>query len=166
MAKKKTKAVEDTSPISSKELKFWLKGILEFQSDDWIPNAEQWDSIKNKIFNLEDVAARVTTREAPFRPLEGRPSMVDAPLRQEGDSNDGTYEDMIGEPLMDRRSFPSVQPVGADLFDEGGTPTGVTNFPRLPPSPRVNNPAGIQGDPSNSKATNDLSGNEYKSGFE
>ena len=51
---KKMKAQQSSKPISTKELKFWLEGFLEFQEDDWVPNAEQWKKIQDKIFNLED----------------------------------------------------------------------------------------------------------------
>lgn len=55
MAKKKLKPVTSKpTPISPKELKFWLMGILEFQSDDWVPNEQQWANIKDKIFNLTE----------------------------------------------------------------------------------------------------------------
>lgn len=52
--KKIKKNNKPVTKISPKELKFWLRGILEFQSDEWIPNKEQWDSIKAKIFALEE----------------------------------------------------------------------------------------------------------------
>lgn len=54
MAKKKMKAQTVARAISAKELKFWLEGILEFQDENWIPNGEQWKSIQEKIFNLQE----------------------------------------------------------------------------------------------------------------
>ena len=50
MATKKKQIKLENRPITTQELKFWLHGILEFQSDSWIPNKEQWEAIKNKIF--------------------------------------------------------------------------------------------------------------------
>jgi hypothetical protein len=43
------------SGVNAKEIKAWLRGILEFQPAGWAPNAEQWDSIKERIFMLEEV---------------------------------------------------------------------------------------------------------------
>lgn len=40
--------------VNAKEIKAWLRGILEFQSDEWTPSAEQWATIREKIFNLEE----------------------------------------------------------------------------------------------------------------
>jgi hypothetical protein len=50
----KKKAVSGKKTISVQELKYWLEGISEFQPDDWIPTAEQWQTIKSKIMTLED----------------------------------------------------------------------------------------------------------------
>ena len=52
MAKKLKDKV--TKPQTVKELKAWLYGILEFQDDKWIPNEQQWKSIKEKLFNLKE----------------------------------------------------------------------------------------------------------------
>lgn len=62
--KKKTKQ----QPISAKELKFWLDGILEFQTSDWIPSKEQWNTIKDKIFSLEDENINVHTQWTENQP--------------------------------------------------------------------------------------------------
>lgn len=54
MAKKKIQ-IENT-PISVQELKFWLKGISEFQPDNWVPTKIQWEAIKGKIFLLREIS--------------------------------------------------------------------------------------------------------------
>ena len=36
------------------DFKSWLDGFCSAQNEDWVPNREQWEMIKNKIFNLEE----------------------------------------------------------------------------------------------------------------
>ena len=52
MAKKVQKKA--TKPQTVKEFKAWLEGITEFQPVDWCPTTEQWDTIKEKISNLQE----------------------------------------------------------------------------------------------------------------
>ena len=52
---KKTKSKTKVSQtITAKDLKSWLRGAMEFQPQDWTPNAEQWNAIRERIFNLEE----------------------------------------------------------------------------------------------------------------
>lgn len=48
------KKKKNLTKTSTRELKYWLSGILEFQPVDWIPSKEQWKTIREKIFSLED----------------------------------------------------------------------------------------------------------------
>lgn len=66
MANKRKQVQSTATGISAKELKFWLKGILEFQSKDWLPNAEQWKNIRDKIFSLEDVERMTERYDVPM----------------------------------------------------------------------------------------------------
>ena len=37
------------------EFKSWLDGFCSAQEEDWVPNKAQWELIKDKIFNLEEM---------------------------------------------------------------------------------------------------------------
>lgn len=41
------------SRLNVQEFQTWLQGIMEFQSDEWAPNAQQWAAIYDKIMNLK-----------------------------------------------------------------------------------------------------------------
>lgn len=45
--------------------KAWLSGIEEMQGEDWTPDAAQWQRIKAKLFEIEEVPA---VEVAPQRP--------------------------------------------------------------------------------------------------
>lgn len=47
--------------VSVNEFKNWLDGVLDFQPDDWVPNAEQWKKIRDKIDQLEDAPPQVAS---------------------------------------------------------------------------------------------------------
>lgn len=46
-------AKKQKAKLTIKEFQTWLEGIMEFQSSDWSPNKEQWDSIYDRIMNLK-----------------------------------------------------------------------------------------------------------------
>ena len=46
--------MSDETRVSVREFKNWLSGVLDFQPDDWVPNAEQWGKIRNKIDQLDE----------------------------------------------------------------------------------------------------------------
>jgi hypothetical protein len=51
------------SKVSVNEFKNWLDGVLDFQPDDWVPDAEQWEKILNKINQLDDTEKQVTVSQ-------------------------------------------------------------------------------------------------------
>lgn len=53
--KKATKKTNKTKTINAKEMKAWLRGVQEFQPAGWTPSAEQWATIRDRIFLLEEV---------------------------------------------------------------------------------------------------------------
>lgn len=73
MARKKSTAVNE---ISAKEIKAWLRGIQEFQPKNWTPSPEQWNTIREKIFNLiesdTDMAA-MSNVKAPREAVQAAP---------------------------------------------------------------------------------------------
>lgn len=62
--------MSDETKVTVSEFKNWLSGVLDFQPDDWVPNAEQWEKIHNKINQLDDELIQV---KAP-RVDTGRPN--------------------------------------------------------------------------------------------
>lgn len=60
------------SRLSVQEFQTWLQGIMEFQSPDWSPNAEQWAAIFDKIMNLkvEDSVSTSNISSLSLRKIE------------------------------------------------------------------------------------------------
>lgn len=60
------------SRLSVQEFQTWLQGIMEFQSPDWSPNAEQWNAIFDKIMNLktEETTPTVNVSATSIKKLE------------------------------------------------------------------------------------------------
>ncbi len=59
MAVKKSK-----DKISLEQFRSWLQGVEDMQPDDWIPNAEQWKRIREKIDQVDGLiepSAKVAT---------------------------------------------------------------------------------------------------------
>lgn len=58
--------------LSVQEFQTWLQGIMEFQSPEWSPNAEQWAAIFDKIMNLknEDSVSTSNISAASLRKIE------------------------------------------------------------------------------------------------
>jgi hypothetical protein len=48
-----SKKSKSKAKLSVQEFQTWLQGIMEFQDNDWSPNAEQWNAIYEKIMNLK-----------------------------------------------------------------------------------------------------------------
>lgn len=66
MSKTKKKS---NNNLTLTEFKAWIKGIQEFQSDDWVPSRQQWKAIVEKIMALEegyaDHVRQPETRNSP-----------------------------------------------------------------------------------------------------
>lgn len=58
---KKIKKAKDV--FSVKDFKMWLQGLREFQEPGWTPNAKQWNTILDKVEQLEDGVQYVTVQE-------------------------------------------------------------------------------------------------------
>lgn len=59
------------------EIQYWLQGILEFGGDGWVPNSDQWETIKEKIMSLVEDTEKVPTK-APS--ASAAPAMNQAPI--------------------------------------------------------------------------------------
>lgn len=72
------------------EFKSWLDGFCSAQEEDWVPNKAQWELIKNKIFNLEEmkeqpqmVAQQTYQVHGPSYSLPPRPESLAAPAQDQ-----------------------------------------------------------------------------------
>ena len=57
VAKKSRKSRKQKTKLKARtleEFKNWLEGLEEFQNDGWIPNAEQWETIKGSIYLIKE----------------------------------------------------------------------------------------------------------------
>jgi hypothetical protein len=66
--KQPKKAAGTKKTITIKEIKFWLEGITEFQDDDWVPNAEQWRTVREKIMSLKEDSSEVVYTNSNNKP--------------------------------------------------------------------------------------------------
>jgi hypothetical protein len=74
------------------EFKSWLDGFCSAQEEDWVPNKAQWELIKDKIFNLEEMKEHPqTVAQQPYQvhgpsmsySLPPRPESLAAPQPQQ-----------------------------------------------------------------------------------
>lgn len=68
------------------EMQYWLQGILEFGGDGWVPNADQWETIKEKIMTLvedpEKGSAKPTTSAGATLAVNQAPMSLGAEIEQ------------------------------------------------------------------------------------
>lgn len=134
MAKKKINKINEK--VNAKELKDWLRGILEFQANTWAPNATQWTTIKDKIFALEETVPErkrsemVTTGQAPVSTrleyAQSSPTIV-GELVDGGLDNNG---------LLSSENFPQLSPEDIRLKMQMAATAGANGSPR--PNTNVN----------------------------
>lgn len=123
-----------------KEFKAWLSGILEFQSDDWSPNAEQWRTIQERISLLQDevVVEKQVAKEVPVtQRMEGvsAPQPVRQPLLTSptGESitllpeGDGPAEHLM---IPDQQPIPGIMP----NIENVSSRVVASNIPTIPAS--------------------------------
>lgn len=113
------------------ELKFWLSGILEFQTNEWIPNKNQWETIKNKIFELEEPPMMIQHINAPQQVqtvenrndvvIPSRPALFGSSLLDDAPNNGGT---MASPSLFPQLSKAEEQAQIARL--KAGLPNGMS----------------------------------------
>ncbi len=119
MAKRKVKQINNEK-VTPKELKDWLKGILEFQNASWSPNTEQWDTIKEKIFSLDDET--VISKEVYRKENIVKPDYADPPPPP------------LDRPFIHPYTSLSQELVDAPVIGTGGPASGLLtgeNFPQL-----------------------------------
>jgi hypothetical protein len=52
--KRPKKSSKSAEPMSPRDLKQWLAGMMEGQPSDWSPSPGQWKAIKDRIYALEE----------------------------------------------------------------------------------------------------------------
>ena len=70
--------MSDEKKISMKEFRMWLQGVEEMQADDWVPDARQWQRIREKIDSVDDGQPVVQT-PAVSAPVQQQPAQTFAP---------------------------------------------------------------------------------------
>lgn len=77
---------EKTKTISLKEFKMWLEGVEEMQADGWVPDARQWQRIRDKIDSIKE--EQVSSPAFHYAPgVRGGPATGTAPFAGAGASN-------------------------------------------------------------------------------
>lgn len=72
--KAKKLAIKKATTIT--EIKYWLQGIIEFQDSDWVPNAEQWETVKDKIMSLVDSEVPKVVNSPTINPVANSNNVV------------------------------------------------------------------------------------------
>lgn len=77
-----TKIKKKTAPtsITVNQIKSWLLGILEFQKEDWVPDSVQWNTIKDRIFALEDTVIEKEVVRQDYYPAPHKEVYKTSPL--------------------------------------------------------------------------------------
>lgn len=135
--------------LSVQEFQTWLQGIMEFQSDDWSPNPEQWNAIYDKIMNLKTDETVMTTNvsAASLRKIEDLLQEQIRNFRHSSEAAGGRYTNPPRNNIVSPPAMEPQQPVSGGLFDEtpqqddrpvGGVMPGqelisAEEFPQLTP---------------------------------
>jgi len=51
---KKVSKNKKPQKMSVSQFKMWIQGLSEFQDDDWVPNVNQWNLIRDRIDMLDE----------------------------------------------------------------------------------------------------------------
>lgn len=63
--KKSTDPLRNKKEWSISEFQMWLHGAFSLQGEDWLPNAEQWETIVGIIYKLKDEEPEATYDPPP-----------------------------------------------------------------------------------------------------
>lgn len=79
-----------------REFKIWLQGVVDMQGDDWVPNANQWKMVLQKLDSIQEPVP-VILPPAP-RPTGGMPmvSMPQQPNQRFESNLSGAQPDVMG----------------------------------------------------------------------
>lgn len=133
-----------TRRITINDFRMWLEGVEEMQSEDWVPDARQWQRIREKIDSIED-----TPRPAPQQNF--------LPPRPTG-ARSATPEHF--EPVIQRPEGPAV-PAGPSLMSPNFA-VGAPNSPAQLTGPFATNSQQI---PVRTPNIDTAGGKPYESSF-
>jgi len=122
--RKQRKAKIKLKARTLEEFKNWLEGLEEFQDSDWIPNSEQWSTIRSSIDLIkeeeyyDEPVVQYATQHAQ-QPVHNQQivNSVPAPVQSEPLSSQ-QIDDMVNK----AKSISSMNPVTATATT---TPTGT-----------------------------------------
>lgn len=102
--------------LSVQEFQTWLQGIMEFQSDDWSPNPEQWNAIYEKIMNLkmDDSVSTSNVSAASLRKIE---DLLEEHLRDFKNASVAAGDHYRNPSPQPPRMQPA-QPTGGGILDD------------------------------------------------
>lgn len=121
-----TTFVKPQNKISLTDFKSWLQGVEDMQENGWVPNAAQWNKIREKIDSIEASTTQPTVPGGPvFRappvPMPAQASVFDGqPYPSPSPSNRMTT--FVPPPVPPHFMTPKTP----DIDTSGGT--YVTNF--------------------------------------
>lgn len=126
MAKKKINKINEK--VNAKELKDWLLGVLEFQTDTWSPNPAQWRTIKDKIFSLEETVPERKRSEV----ISAEPHIS---TRLEYAQSNPTIGELVdggldSNGLLSSENFPQLSPEDIRLKMQLAATSGANGAPR------------------------------------
>jgi len=126
--------------ISMSEFKAWLDGVEEMQPSGWVPNSEQWRTIRDKIETIEIQPNYLAQSVQQFQSAEPR---------RINSSQFVSTTSQRPEPLMPPIEIPSELKLKLQQMRSTGVPPGTQI-----------------GDSGNIKTPDDFSGEQFKSTFE
>jgi hypothetical protein len=65
MTKKASNKTKKPQKMSVSQFKMWIQGLSEFQDDDWVPNVNQWNLIRERIDLLDEEQHTVVHHQGP-----------------------------------------------------------------------------------------------------
>lgn len=140
-----SKVKKKNNVMTPSELKSWLNGILEFQTKDWVPDKAQWETIRERIFNLAEQESTASGYVARVQGWNPNPNLYQPSYPTEITSEYQSGVEMPAPLVRPEAGAPPPQVLGQPLPKVG--PNGVVTAPVKTPNL-------------------DTSKSEYKSGFE
>jgi len=141
-----TKKTKTKAKLTIKEFQTWLEGIMEFQSDDWSPNKEQWNAIYDRIMNLKQESGSVILSAQSMNQLDEKFEEVKEFINDRGQMHSQNFNNPQHE---SRKMYEPSQPEGQLFRDDpeqhthqnvgGGVPNNpievisAEEFPQLTP---------------------------------
>lgn len=118
MTKKTTKGKKPSQKMTVSQFKMWIQGLSEFQEDDWIPNVNQWNLIRERIDLLEEGAVQQVYVQ------QGQPASnghVVLPNQNTASAQvGGTAASMAPAPRFSGQPLGQQQPGQSTMVDERG----------------------------------------------